>query len=57
MMPYPRKGETCLKPIGELAQAIENTSPKDMILFTIMMGKLLKDKSIQGESVIIGVND
>jgi hypothetical protein len=49
--------ETVFKPIGDIAKAIENTSLEDLILFMVVTSNAMKDKSVQGEPVVIGFND
>jgi len=55
---YYNKEESCFKPIGEIAQAVENTSTKDLILFIVYGQRLMEAQQPKmGEAVIIGFND
>ena len=52
--------ETCLKPIGELAQAIEATSAGGFLLFMIAQDRATRKKekqSILMNDIQIGFND
>ena len=55
---YYKEEETCFKPIGELAQVIENTSLADWALFVVYGPQMIAaQQSLMGEAVIIGFND
>ena len=60
---YPRDNDTVFKLIGPLARIIENTSPLDMLLFTMAVERDARNKRAnalavpQNNFVEIGKND
>ncbi len=50
--------ETCLKPIGPLANLIESMSMAEYALFIVACAKLsVQNKSIFSNDILIGLND
>jgi len=54
-MPYDSE-ETCLKPIGPIAQAIEAMPLADFIFLMVGLSKLSASSTL-GDEIIIGKND
>lgn len=57
MMPPHPDDETCLKPIGPIAQAIEAMSMVEYLYFMVAISKLSATPTKLGEPIVIGKND
>ena len=51
------KNDSVMTPLTQLAQAIENTSAFDFLLFAIEMGKQQRMCQVASEPIQIGFND